>query len=147
MHVMRVLLIGMLIVAVPAMAAADVIPISDVNENDEGGFPVLRGTIVTVQGVAVVATGTLGGSTDIYIQDATGGVNVRQVGMASPVIAQGDMVEVTGYVDHATSSGRTALFVTTTYPSTRMRILSSGNPLPEPLELTPRQISLSGQTL
>ncbi len=147
MHVMRVLLIGMLIAAVPAMAAADVIPISDVNENDAEGFPVLRGSIATVQGVAVVATGTLGSSTDIYVQDATGGVNVRQVGMASPVIAMGDLVEVTGYVDHATSSGRTALFVTTTYPSTRMKILSSGNALPEPLELTPRQITESGQDL
>ena len=147
MHVMRVLLIGMFIVAAPALAAADVIPISDVNENNPNGSPVLRGTVVTVQGVAVVATGTLGGSTDIYVQDGTGGVNVRQVGMASPVIALGDSVRVTGYVDHATSSGRTALFITTTYPSTRMRILNSGNALPEPLELTPRQISESGQEL
>ncbi len=118
MHVMRVVLIGMLIVALPVLAGADIIPISDVNENDENGLPVLRGTVVTVQGVAVVGTGVLGDDTDIYIQDETGGVNVRQTGMASPVIALGDSVRVTGRVDRATISGRTALFVTTAYPST-----------------------------
>ncbi len=146
MHVMRVLLIGMFIVALPALAGADIIPISDVNENDENGwYPVLRDSVVTVQGVAVVGTGTLATNTDIYIQDETGGVNVRQTGMASPVIALGDSVRVTGRVGHATSSGRTALFVTTTYPSTRVVIVNSGNELPAPLELTPREISVSGE--
>ena len=75
MHVMRVLLIGMFIVALPVLAGADIIPISDVNENDANGFPVLKDSVVVVQGVAVVATGTLGADTDIYIQDGTGGVN------------------------------------------------------------------------
>ncbi|MCK4410489.1 MAG: lamin tail domain-containing protein, partial [Candidatus Eisenbacteria sp.] len=147
MHVMRALLIGMLIVALPLLAGADIIPISDVNENDEDGLPVLGGTVVTVLGVAVVATGTLGATTDIYIQDGTGGVNVRQTGMSSPVIALGDSVRVTGFVQHATSSGRTALFVTTTYPSTRMVVVNGGNELPAPLELTPREIWESGDEL
>jgi hypothetical protein len=153
MRVMRVLLIGMLIVVLPGLAGADIIPISDVNEivppqNPNNPWPsALDGEIVTVQGVALVASGTLGGATDIYIQDATGGVNVRQVGMASPVVAVGDSVRVTGFVDHATSSGRTALFVTTQYPDTRMVIVNSGNELPEPLELTPREISVSGEYL
>jgi len=148
MHVMRVLLIGMLIVALPALAGADIIPISDVNENDEDGFPVLQGTVVTVQGVAMVATGTLGADTDIYIQDETGGVNVRQTGMASPVIALGDSVRVKGRVGHATISGRTALYINAiAYPSTEMVVVNSGNELPAPLELTPRQISVSGEDL
>ncbi len=148
MHVMRVALIGMFIVALPVLAGADIIPISDVNENDEHGFPVLRGTVVTVQGVAVVGTGVLGDDTDIYIQDETGGVNVRQTGMASPVIALGDSVWVKGRVGHATSSGRTALYIDAiAYPSTRMVIVNSGNELPTPLELTPRQISVSGEDL
>ena len=146
MHVMRVILIGMFIVALPALAGADIIPISDVNENDEEGLSVLDGTVVTVQGVAVVGTGTLGANTDIYIQDGTGGVNVRQIGMSSPVVALGDSVRVTGHVRHATSSGRTALFASA-YPSTRMVIVNGGNELPEPLELTPRQISESGEDL
>ena len=151
MHVMRVLLIGIFIVALPVLAGADIIPISDVNENGEPvnpedpAPPALDGTVVTVQGVAVVGTGTLAANTDIYIQDETGGVNVRQTGMASPVIALGDSVRVTGRVGHATPSGRTALFVTTTYPSTRMVIVNSGNELPAALELTPRQISVSGE--
>ncbi|MFH1689330.1 MAG: lamin tail domain-containing protein [Candidatus Eisenbacteria bacterium] len=144
---MRIILIGMFIVALPAMAAADVIPISDVNENGASGFPVLRGSIVTVQGVAVVATGALDDNTDIYIQDATGGVNILQPEMASPIIALGDSVRVTGYVDHATSSGRTALIVRTLYPDTRMVVVNSDNEIPAPLELTPRQISESGNEL
>ena len=147
MHVMRVLLIGMFIVALPALAGADVIPISDVNENDLDGHPVLEGTVVTVRGVAVVETGTLVDDTDIYIQDETGGVNVRQTGMASPVVALGDSVLVTGLVEHATVSGRTAVFVATAYPGTRMVVVNSDNELPEPLELTPRQISESGENL
>jgi len=147
MHVMRVLLIGMLIVALPVMAGADVIPISDVNENAPSGFPVLRGEVVTVQGVAVVATGMLDDVTDIFIQDETGGVNVWQPEMASPIIAAGDSVRVTGYVDHHTSSGLTALIVRTLYPETGMVVVNSGNELPVPLELTPRQISESGNDL
>ncbi len=148
MRVMRVFLIGMLIVALPALAGADIIPISDVNENDENGFPVLQGTVVTVQGVAMVATGMLGADTDIYIQDETGGVNVRQTGMASPVIALGDSVRVKGRVGHATSSGRTALYIDAiAYPSTEMVVVNSGNELPAPLELTPRQISVEGEDL
>ena len=147
MHVMRVLLIGMFIVALPALAGADVIPISDVNENDEEGLSVLNGTVVTVQGVAVVGTGTLGANTDIYIQDGTGGVNVRQADMASPVIAVGDSVRVTGKVGRATISYRTALFIDTAFPSTRMVVVNSGNEIPVPLELTPREISESGDDL
>ncbi len=151
MHVMRVLLIGMLIVALPAMAGADIIPISDVNENDENGRPALMDSVVTVQGVAVVGSGTLGATTDIYIQDETGGVNVRQPEMASPVIAPGDSVRVTGLIGFATSinenSGRTALFVRTSYPSTGMVVVNSGNELPAPRELTPREISESGEDL
>ena len=153
MRVKWVALIGMLIVALPVLAGADIIPISDVNENGEPGTPgdpappALQDSVVTVQGVAMVATGVLGDSTNIYIQDATGGVNVWQIGMASPVIALGDSVRVTGRVDHATSSGRTALWVTTAFPSTRMVVVNSGNELPAPLELTPRQISESGEDL
>jgi len=147
MRMKQAVLIWAMLAALPAVAGADVIPISDVNENAPDGYPLLRGEIVTVRGVAVVGTGTLATTTDIYIQDDTGGVNVRQSDMASPVIAVGDSVEVTGRVDHATSSGRTALFVNTDYPSTRMRILNSGNPVPEPLELTPREIATGGEEL
>ncbi|MCK4512537.1 hypothetical protein KAW64_12410, partial [bacterium] len=134
---MRVLLIGMFIVALPVLAGADIIPISDVNENDANGFPVLRDSVVTVQGVAVVATGTLGADTDIYIQDGTGGVNVTQAGMASPVIALGDSVRVTGLVDNKTGRKQTVLVITSVYPSTRMVVVNGGNELPEALELTP----------
>jgi hypothetical protein len=144
MDVIRVLLIGMLIAALPVVAAADVIPISDVNENSASGAPVLMGQVVTVRGVVTVETGILSDNNDIYIQDATGGVNVLQRNFASPVVALGDSVEVTGVVGHATTSGRTSLFVRTSYPGTRIRVLNSGNPLPEPLALSPQDVIADG---
>ena len=76
MRVKWVALIGMLIVALPVLAGADIIPISDVNENGEPvnpedpAPPALQDSVVTVQGVAMVATGVLGDSTNIYIQAA-----------------------------------------------------------------------------
>lgn len=146
MNVTRLTLIGLLIAALPVLAGADVIPISDVNENDESGLPVLRGETVTVKGVVTVATGELGTTNDIYVQDATGGVNVLQPDMASPVVALGDSVMVTGVVDHATSSGRTALYIDSSLPGTRMVYLSGGHVLPEPLELTARDIAVSGNS-
>lgn len=144
MDVIRVLLIGMLIAALPVAAAADVIPISDVNENNVSGAPVLMGQVVTVRGVVTVETGVLSEDNDIYIQDATGGVNVLQRDFASPVVALGDSVEVTGVVGHATTSGRTTLFVRSSSPGTRIRVLNSGNPLPEPLALSLHDVIVDG---
>jgi hypothetical protein len=138
-------LLGVIIAAAPVLAAADVIPISDVNEDDEQGRPVLRGQTVTVRGVVTVETGALADTTNIYIQDETGGVNVLQVGMASPVVALGDSVLVTGRVAHATSSGRTAMYVSGQHPGTRLQIISGGNPLPDPVVLTAREVFLDGE--
>jgi hypothetical protein len=132
-----------LIVALPAAAMGEVIPISDVNEDDEDGFPVLRFEVVTVEGVVTVGTGVLADNTDIYVQDATGGVNVYQSLAASPVVAQGDSVRVTGMVDVLSGTGRrTSIRVETSLaPEARMEILSSGNPLPDPVVVAPRDLA------
>lgn len=145
MRFARMLILGVLMAAAAALAAADVIPISDVNENDEQGRPVLRGQTVTVRGVVTVETGALADTNNIYIQDPTGGVNVLQGGMASPVVAIGDSVLVTGRVEHATSSGRTAMYVSSRYPGTRIQVINRGNPLPDPLVLSAREVYLNGE--
>jgi hypothetical protein len=139
-------LTGVLVVLLTATLHADVIPIADVNADDMDGFPVLWDEVVTVRGVATVGTGLLDSTNDIYIQDATGGVNVVQDGMASPGIAAGDSVLVTGQVVVQTASKRTALFVSTMLvPGSSIEVLNSGNPMPEPIELDCRELYIDGE--
>ena len=71
MSIPKVLLAAVLLVAIPA--AAEVTPISEVNEDQENGDPVLLGEVVTVRGVVVIGTGVLAPNTDIYIDDGTVG--------------------------------------------------------------------------
>lgn len=142
MSILKVLLAAVLLVAVPAAAAAEVIPISEVNEDQANGDPVLHGEVVTVRGVVTVGTGVLAPNTDIYIEDGTGGLNIVQPAMASPTVAAGDSVLVTGKVGKS-NGFRTSIFVDTSVtPRARIRILNGGNPLPDPIELTVRQIPL-----
>lgn len=140
MKMLKVLLAAVLLVAVPVAAAAEVIPISVVNEDQESGDPVLLGEVVTVRGVAIIGTGVLAPNNDIYIDDGTGGLNVVQPGMASPTVAAGDSVRVTGKVGKS-NGFRTSIFVDTTItPESRIRVLNGGNPLPDPVELTVEDI-------
>jgi hypothetical protein len=140
MKMLKLFLAALLLVAVPAAAAAEVIPISEVNEDDAEGDPVLIDEVVTVRGVVVVGTGVFAPNNDIYIDDGTGGLNVVQSAMASPAVAAGDSVLVTGEVGKS-NGFRTSLFVdTTVVPEARITILNSGNPLPDPVELSVRDI-------
>jgi competence protein ComEC len=78
----------------------DAIPISDVNEDDAYGEPLLLGQVVTILGIATVATGTFYPTdNDIVVEDATGGVNVFKSGTTVPSVSVGDSVKVTGLVD------------------------------------------------
>jgi hypothetical protein len=142
MELLKILVVAALLVAVPAAAAAEVIPISEVNEDDEDGIPILWQETVTVRGVVTIGTGVLAENTDIYIDDGTGGLNIVQPAMASPTVAPGDSVRVTGRV--AIESGnRTSVRVETSVtPGARIEILSSGNPVPSPFELTAREVAL-----
>jgi len=127
----------------PALAA--VIPISDVNADDVEGFPVLWTEIVTVKGAVTVPTGLLSSKNDIYIQDGTGGVNVVQELTASPFVAVGDSVLVTGRVSVANGK-RTFIYVSPSgAPGSRIRITSAGNAAPAPVELTPREVMTGGE--
>ncbi len=137
---------GVLVVLLTAPLHADVIPIADVNADDVDGFPVLWDEVVTVRGVVTVGTGLLDNTNDIYIQDATGGVNVVQDGMASPGVAAGDSVLVTGQVVVETASKRTAVFVSTMLvPGSGIELLSTGNPMPEPVELDCYDVYVNGE--
>ncbi len=142
-HAMLLAALGLL---VATTAAADVIPISDVNADDANGNPVLDGEIVTVQGVVTVGTGSFAATNDIFIQDETGGVFVSQANVADPVVAPGDSVRVTGKVG-VTYFKRTRIRVGPTAPGSEIELLSTGNPAPAPLEVTARDIELSGEDL
>ncbi len=137
-------LIGALVLlASPALA--DVIPIADVNEDDAEGVSVLAGQMVTVRGQVTVPTGLLASRNDIYIQDGTGGVNVIQEMTASPFVAVGDSVLVTGRVSTANGK-RTFVYVSPAgAPGSRIRIVSTGNPAPVPVELTAREVMTGGE--
>lgn len=144
MKLKRVILLGVLTLLIAAAASADVIDISAVNADDETGHPVLLSEIVTIEGVVMVGTGAFADTNEIYVQDATGGVLVKQVLTAVPSVALGDSVRVTGRVD-VVYFKRTYLRVGGGVAGSRIDILSTGNPVPAPLELTARDLSTSGE--
>jgi hypothetical protein len=70
------------------------------NVNDANGEPLLLGRRVKIRGVATAGSGVYSVSnTDIYIQDATGGINVFKQYSTVPLVERGDKVEVEGFVD------------------------------------------------
>ncbi len=144
MKLKRVIPLGVLTLLMAATAMADVIDISAVNADDETGHPVLLSEIVTIEGVVTVGTGAFADTNEIYVQDATGGVLVKQVLTAVPSVAPGDSVRVTGKVD-VVYYKRTYLKVGGGVAGSRIDILSTGNAVPEPLELTARDLALSGE--
>jgi len=144
MNVKQAILLGALGLLVATTAWADVSPISDVNADDANDNPVLDGEIVTVEGVVTVGTGSFAATNDIFIQDATGGVFVSQLNMADPVVSPGDSVQVTGKVG-VTYFKRTRLRVGSTAPGSEIVLLSTGNPVPAPIEVTADDIETSGE--
>lgn len=141
----RVLLAWVILALIPATALGQVTPISDVNADDVNGYPVLIDEVVTVKGVVTVGTGLLASNNDIYVQDATGGVNVIQSPGASPAVARGDSVMVTGRVTYDSSGGslrRTYIEVDTSItPEAEIVLLSTGHVPPDPVVVTPRMLA------
>ncbi|HUF49980.1 MAG TPA: SdrD B-like domain-containing protein [Longimicrobiales bacterium] len=98
-------------------------------------------TVVTVEGIATVSVGVFSTNTtsnQFNVQDATGGILVLQVPLASG-IQQGDSVRVTGTT--AVSVGE---FLLTTSP--QVTVLASARPLPAPLLLSAAQVAASSAT-
>lgn len=115
------------------------IPISDVNEDDTYGEPTMLGQVVSIRGIATVATGTLSTSdNDIFLQDATGGLNIFRSGNMTPTVAVGDSLKVTGLVDQF--AGLTRI----TSPS--INIEAVGLDTPAPILVTTADIAADGES-
>lgn len=113
--------------------------ISEVNEDNQYGEPVLIYQTVTVKGIVTVATGTFSTvNTDVYVQDATGGVNVYKPGSTTPSLSVGDSVTVTGMVDQFFGLTRIA-------SNPAITIEAGGLDVPEPLLITTGDIEANGE--
>ena len=95
------------------------IPIEEAREKDIG-------TLVTVRGVVTVGSGDLSGSY-FFIQDETAGVKV----FTTANTQVGDYVEVTGTIDVFSGEIEVA--------NAQITTLSTGQPLPDPIEVTGEQ--------
>jgi len=112
----------------------DGIPISAIRVDDSNGEPVLLGERVLVRGIVVAGSGIFSGSdNDIFIQDATGGVNVFQQAEIEPEVTEGDKIEVEGFVDQMTGLTRIT--------SPTMKVKAKGVSVPEPVILRTRDIA------
>ncbi|HUI28821.1 MAG TPA: phospholipase D-like domain-containing protein [Candidatus Acidoferrales bacterium] len=115
----------------PSVYVMKVEPIIDLHTNDSQGVlasPYQKGVVVTVSGIV---TANLVGASNInlFIQDATAGINVFINSLNSP-FQVGDSATITGAIDQYRG-------ITEIHPdSTKWIIHSHGNPLPEPLLLT-----------
>ncbi|MCU0621788.1 MAG: hypothetical protein MUC69_09815 [Gemmatimonadales bacterium] len=127
-------LAALLSLALAASAAAGV-PITNIGTlhcNDADGNALLLNQVFTIQGV-VTANQPTGSNNRLYIQDATGGINV--FGAPQNCALQfGDLVEVTGTLIQF--SGLTELASVTGGLPLTLTILSSGNPPPAAVALT-----------
>ena len=112
--------------------------IAQVNEDNANGEPLMLGQQVTLKGIATVATGTFSTvDNDIFIQDATGGVNVYKRNTQTPSVAVGDSIRVVGYVDQY--YGLTRI----TSPTITVEVAGVG--APDPQVVTTAEIAASGE--
>ncbi len=112
--------------------------ISEVNEDNENGEPVLLGQQVTIKGVVTVGTGTFStANNDIFVQDATGGVNVLKRFSTSPWLSVGDSITVVGIVDQYNGLTRIS--------SPTITVEATGLTPPEPRLVTTGEIEANGE--
>ncbi len=113
-------------------------PISAVNEDDSNGEPVLLYQQVTIKGRVTAGTGTFSSIDNyIFVQDATGGVNVVKRNSLEPSVSVGDSVTVSGTVDQ--SAGLTKI----SSPTITLEATGLGEPLP--LLITTGDIESNGE--
>ena len=117
-------------IALPALA----IDIIDVHQNDATGVPTMMDEVVTVRGVVTSPNFTYSlYNLEIYLQDATAGVNVWVSGGAASYVAElGDSITVTARVDQY--NGLTELGTST--GETTITNHGPGSGLPDPLIIT-----------
>ncbi len=116
---------------------ADGVTIGTIRADDANGEPLLLGQRVKVRGVVTAGSGVFSVSdNNIFVQDATGGVNVFQQSKIGPEVTEGDKVEVDGWVD--VLAGLTRITTPT------ITIKARGVIIPEPIVLTTQEITASG---
>ncbi|RLT44282.1 MAG: hypothetical protein DWI57_03395 [Chloroflexi bacterium] len=109
------------------LAQTNVTPIADIQSSvTVGDNSAFVGRTVTVQGIV---TGVYGGL--FFVQEAGGPWNAIAVYQRGHRVAEGDAVQVTGVVAE--------YYDLTQIEPTAIEILSSGNPLPAPVELTAKE--------
>jgi hypothetical protein len=103
--------------------------------------PVLEGALVHVTGLALVNDHQWQTTNDDFeITDGQCCVSIFGGGIAWPTVLAGDMIDVVATVGFY--NGKTEL----TTPGLTMTVLSSGNPLPSPAEITTFQLASQGET-
>ncbi len=97
---------------------------------DANGLPVHLNHLARLRGIVTVSTGVFSITNyDFYMQDNTGGINIFDFDYTadSTQYAQGDSLEVVGTIDVYNGKVEVTNF--------KAVVLSSGNPLPAPIEI------------
>ncbi|MCK4413904.1 MAG: hypothetical protein KAY32_10185 [Candidatus Eisenbacteria sp.] len=101
-----------------AYGQTDIIDLHQNNSDGTPAAPYTVGTPVTVAGVATTAVGTFTWDyTDIYVQDATGGVMIYQAGTPPYEFQIGDSVTIVGTIAHYRGMTEVAMSTYTVHES------------------------------
>ena len=121
----------------PKIQVTKVIPIVQLHINDSNGVPASPfqiGATVTVNGIITADFNS--SSTDVYVQDATGGIDIYYPSRLYDYMI-GDSITVTGTIKQFRG-------LTEISPDSSLFILHSrGNKLPDPLVLTANEVNLT----
>jgi len=137
------LFLTVLLISQPVAIHAQVVDIINLHQNDANGIPLAPyniGAQVTVEGVATVATGVYSTRNfEIFLQDQTAGINIFVYNSIPLPVRTGDLVRVTGKIQQYKG-------LTEIGDLSEIKVLSHGNPVPQPLTLTCRQVEQSFQS-
>ncbi|MBD3161730.1 MAG: hypothetical protein GF346_05680 [Candidatus Eisenbacteria bacterium] len=115
--------------------------ICEIAENDPAtGRPALEGEYVRVTGISLMESDTWAGNRiEFSITDGECCTNVFWNNNTDPYVQRGDEVEVIGTVGFY--NGKTQV----TTPNIEINILSTGNPIPEPTEVSTYELATNGE--
>jgi hypothetical protein len=136
-----------LLLCVAASLDAQVLPIAEITEIDQYGFPTKLGQAVTVTGVVTVASGIFNeesGDLDVYIQDGTGGVNLFTRGLKGIRLSLGDSVIVTGKVNQGGSSPIEGITRLKIEKAVNISVVASGT-VPRPVVVTAADLAQASE--
>ncbi len=120
----------------PVVRVLDLVPIVSLHVNDASGVcaaPYAVGAEATVTGIVTANLSAV--RTDVYVQDATGGIDVFNASLAPITLAPGDSVTVTGTITQF--RGLTEL----TCDFNLLTRHATGRPVPDPLVITCAQLN------